>query len=423
MENIDVSRAGRECLAETDRIVGEYGPRLAGTRACSEAAEQIAASSKGFADSVTVEPFRVHPVSFYAYTKVLPVSYVLGMIALLVAGRYSIVPLVGLAVGIVLMLSQFAFYWHWGDALFSPRTGKNVEAVIEPAGPAEQELILSGHHDSAPVARIFSGPFARFYVVAILAPYVFFLFELGVLLAHMIRGNGGLAPVWTLACLVLGLPFVVGYFFLVNLRRGSPGAGDNLISSVMAVRIGKEIAARREDLLRSTRLRIVSFDAEEAGLRGSAAYFRRHAADLGKLPCVHLNFDSLYSLRDLQVLTSDINGTVPLSRELVETVIDCARECGFNARPFGMIFGAGGTDAAESARRSIPSTSIIAMPTEIVREGLVYHTPSDTVEHIEPAIVEACMRIALRVLERVEKGGVPADSPRKHSLAQRTRRA
>ena len=47
----------------------------------------------------------------------------------------------------------------------------------------------------------------------------------------------------------------------------------------------------------------------------------------------------------------------------------------------------------------IPSTSIIAIPTEIVREGLVYHTPRDTVEHIEPAVVEACMRIVLRFLE------------------------
>ncbi len=65
------------------------------------------------------------------------------------------------------------------------RTGTNVEAVIEPAGKAERELILSGHHDSAPVARIFSGPFSRFYVVAILAPYLFFVVELVLLLVRL----------------------------------------------------------------------------------------------------------------------------------------------------------------------------------------------------------------------------------------------
>jgi hypothetical protein len=44
------------------------------------------------------------------------------------------------------------------------------------------------------------------------------------------------------------------------------------------------------------------------------------------------------------------------------------------------------------------------MSTEIVRSGLVYHTPRDTVEHIEPAVVEACMRIVLRFLLKLESG-------------------
>jgi hypothetical protein len=38
-----------------------------------------------------------------------------------------------------------------------------VNGVVEPAGRVEVVLIISGHHDSAPVARIFSGPFQRYY--------------------------------------------------------------------------------------------------------------------------------------------------------------------------------------------------------------------------------------------------------------------
>jgi hypothetical protein len=63
-----------------------------------------------------------------------------------------------------------------------------------------------------------------------------------------------------------------------------------------------------------------------------------------------------------------------------------------------------GSDAAEAARVGIPSTTIIAMPTGIVRADLVYHTPRDTVEHIEAAAIEACMRIALRYLSRLDAG-------------------
>jgi hypothetical protein len=308
------------------------------------------------------------------------------------------------------MICQFGFYRHLGDALFPRRTGTNVEAVIEPAGKAERELILSGHHDSAPVARIFSGPFGALYPVAIIAPYLFFGVELVLLLVRLSGSAEAAARPWVLPFLVAGLPFVAGYFFLVALRHGSPGAGDNLVSSIMMVRLGKDIAGRRDALLRSTRIRIVSFDAEEAGLRGASAYCRAHAAGLKRLPCVHLNFDSLYRLQDLQVLTSDINGIVRLSRPLADRLVACAEEFGFPMRTFGMVFGAGGTDAAECARAGIASTSVIAIPTSIVRSGLVYHTPRDTVEHIEPAVVEACMRIVLRFLERLEAGHAPDGS-------------
>ena len=414
--SIDIPTLAAACLQETGRLVDAHGPRLTGTRPCEAVAEDIARQMGTFADSVRREPFEVHPGSFYAYMKILPVSYLLGMAALLAAGRtgplavaiVGVPAVAGLAAGIALMVCQFWFYRHAGDALFARRSGTNVEAVIEPAGVPACELILSGHHDSAPVARILSGPFDRFFAVAILAPYLFFVAELVLLVVRLSGHAAALPGRWVPPFLLAGLPFVAGYFFLVALRRGSPGAGDNLVSSMMVVGLGRQIAARREVLLRSTRLRIVSFDAEEAGLRGASAYFAAHAADLKRLPCVHLNFDSLYRLRDLQVFRSDINGTVGLSRPLVDRLVECARECGFTMRTFGMIFGGGGTDAAESAKAGIPSTSIVGLPTEVVRTGMVYHTPRDTVEHVEPAAVEACAGIALRFLELVERDGAAA---------------
>jgi aminopeptidase YwaD len=417
MENktggIDIAAAARACLAETARLVAKHGARLAGGAACTDTAAEIARDLGEFADSVRVETFRVHPGSFYAYMKILPPAYVVGLVALLAADRIGqpaaaglgALAVVGLLAGIVLMTCQFGIYRHLGDRLFPRRTGTNVEAVIEPVAAAEREIILSGHHDSAPVARIFSGPFARIYAMAIIAPYLFYLGEVA-LLAARVFGAPRPAGAGMVIFLLAGLPFVAGYFFMVDLRRGTPGAGDNLVSSVMVARLGREIAARRSDLLGSTRIRIVSFDAEEAGLRGAAAYFRAHAGELKRVPCFHLNFDSLYRLRDLQVLTSDVNGVVRLSRPLVDRLVACAAECGIEVRKFGMVFGAGATDAAESARAGIPSTTIIGIPTAVVRTGLVYHTPRDTVEHVEPAAVEACLRIALRFLERVEAGGI-----------------
>jgi len=44
------------------------------------------------------------------------------------------------------------------------------------------------------------------------------------------------------------------------------------------------------------------------------------------------------------------------------------------------------------------------MPTAVVREGLVYHTPRDRVEAIEPGVVEACLRLVARYVALLESG-------------------
>jgi aminopeptidase YwaD len=62
-----------------------------------------------------------------------------------------------------------------------------------------------------------------------------------------------------------------------------------------------------------------------------------------------------------------------------------------------MTFGGGATDAAEFAAIGISATTMIAMPTSIIRKGLVYHTMQDTVDAIEPEAVAACLSIAERL--------------------------
>lgn len=404
MAKIDFAALARACLERTEGLVGRHGPRLAGSEPAKAVARELAEELRGFCDRVRVDEFHAHPASFYAYTKILPAAYFLGLLSIFAFRGLYLAPLLGLLSGIALMLSQFGLYGRLGDGLFPRRTCLNVEGIVEPEGEAELELIVSGHHDSAPVARIYSGPFQRWYAVAIFAPYPFFLLELG-LLSALLAGLASGPPPWAAPALLAGLPFAVAYFFLVDTARGSPGAGDNLVSSALATGIARELAARRGELLRRTRIRAVSFDAEEAGLRGSAAYMRARREELGGLPVFMLNFDSLYSAAELHVLVSDVNGTVRLSRGMAEDAADCLRAEGLAPRLYPMAFGGGGTDAAEAARAGIQATTVIAMPTAVVREGLVYHTPRDRVEAIEVEAVEACLRLVVRYLALLESGG------------------
>ena len=147
MRPIDFTAAARDCISETDRLLRNHGPRLAGTAACTAAAQELAAELRKYADTVNVMQFPVHPGVFYAYTKILPIVYAAGLMVLLLFPQFSFLPAIGLCAGIALMLFQFAFYRHVGDGFFRRRTGNNVEGVVEPDGRAERELIISGHHD------------------------------------------------------------------------------------------------------------------------------------------------------------------------------------------------------------------------------------------------------------------------------------
>jgi len=44
-------------------------------------------------------------------------------------------------------------------------------------------------------------------------------------------------------------------------------------------------------------------------------------------------------------------------------------------------------------------------PTAIARDGLVYHTPNDTVEHIDAEAVETCLNIVYRYIREKDHTG------------------
>ncbi len=393
---INFSDLSTKSLEQTDSFIQQFGPRLTGSDSCQKVAEELALSLSEFCDKTKIEDFNVHPDSFSFYVKLLPIMFFLCSILLYLKSYWVILPLIGLLLGIIMMIFIFGFYKHIFDRFFPKKNGKNVYGHIEPLQDVRQQIIISGHHDSAREIRILASRFQKFYAPVILLPYLFYLFSLVVIIIALI-GNFEIttSPI-ILGVFIISIPFVLFNFFILS-REGTPGAGDNLIASVMIIELGKYLASLKQadqNFLEHTRIILTSFDSEEAGLRGSAAFMKAHYEEFHKIPTYHLNFDSLYNFDEFHVLTHDINGLIPLSHEMVENLIDIGKNHGICLRKFKMIFGGGGTDAAESARIGIPATTIIAMPTNIIREGLVYHTRNDTIEFIEPAVVEGCLKIS-----------------------------
>ena len=193
---------------------------------------------------------------------------------------------------------------------------------------------------------------------------------------------------------------LIGQMWFFKNKKATPGAGDNLISSSLAIEIGKYYSQNK---LKNTRLIVASFDAEEEGLRGAYAFANKHEQEFKDTPTYLLNIDCPYYLKDLFFLTSDINGSVKMDMDLAEQLVSIAQEKGYPAKHQPIAFLTGGTDAGELAKKGVKATTLMAMPwTNNVRSH-VYHTPKDTIDAIEPESISAIVDIYTEFINRLDK--------------------
>jgi hypothetical protein len=388
----------RRVFAFTDQVVEQYPNRLAGTEACRDAANRIKQEFIKNCDpgSVQVEEFTVHPKSFLKYIPGLVVLYII--CSILLYFQFPLPALIGYSLAIFVFYSQFVRYWEVSDSLFPKTTGYNVFGTIEPEGEVRQQVIVSAHHDAAYVFQLIARVpkyYARFITGGILFLVLGFLVSLvGTILAIFHISLPGWIPLVLIAGSLLLLPLA---FFTSG--QVSPAAGDNMI----AVAIANETAKLFHDAkkvgtnpLRHTRLMVASFDAEEAGLRGARAFCQKHREELLRVKTYVLNIDTLYKVKDLSFLEKDLNASVKLSHEMAQDCVDIAKSLGYPAKISIMPFGAGSTDAAEFGKMRVEATTLVGISFDIsqFREGLVYHTPNDLSKYIEPAMVEAALKIA-----------------------------
>jgi hypothetical protein len=158
-----------------------------------------------------------------------------------------------------------------------------VYGEIDPIDEVQSCVIFSGHHDSAHIYNFFEDFPAIFMVRELLFFSMFIVstiylsvatasrFESGDLWQPQTRSEFNFAIGFTVA-----LIFVLPMWFYLN-KNGTPGAGDNMISTAVAFTLAEYFGVHR---LKHTRLMFVSFDAEEIGLRGSHAFFAKHKSEL-----------------------------------------------------------------------------------------------------------------------------------------------
>jgi aminopeptidase YwaD len=217
--------------------------------------------------------------------------------------------------------------------------------------------------------------------------------------------GSGVARVGALELALLIYPIVpsviFGLFFSQGRRNGGtvPGAADNSSACAVAVAMCRFLVRNPSYIPDDVEVRFVSFGSEEAGLRGSRRYVKRHLDELRRLDVQMLNVETV-AYHEIAILTSDVRG-VKNSPEMVKSVAAAALRAGVPHKVKPYPTGGGGSDAGSFSQAGLQAVTLLPfkIPEQIVA---FYHQKADRPEILT---VEPLLNVLKLVLEWVHNTG------------------
>lgn len=382
---MNINDMQKEVFERVDRLIKKHGPRLAGTKASLNCADDLYDELLTFSDKTKKDDFDVYKGAFLGWIRILVFSYVLGLVFLWL--NRPLISFILALLSIIILTLQFFLYLPLLDKLYPTRKARNVYGIIEPTKEVKQQVIISGHHDSAHVFNFFIHQ-PNLYNLRTTGSIAMVIMMIVLSLVSLILPNVAILQ-WIIKILLSLGVLLVGQMWFFSSRKAAPGAGDNLVATSVALTLGKHFRELRDQGkgLEHTRLIIASFDAEEEGLRGARAFAKMHENHFIKSKTYLLNMDCLYDEKELFFLTSDLNDFVKLDENLANELVEVADRLDIKTKTQRQAFLTGGTDAAELAKKGVHATTLIGMPWTNDSRSNVYHTPNDTLEHVSPKVV------------------------------------
>ncbi|MDC0559090.1 M28 family metallopeptidase [Candidatus Izimaplasma bacterium] len=391
---VNITEIRNKSFVLTKKVIDKIGPRLAGTKDSLDAAEMLKEEIKTYTDNVELEEFNVYKGAFLGWIRILVSCYLLAVVFLWI--KIPIVSVILIVFSLLILVFQFFLYKPMIDKFYPKKKGLNVIGKVEPSEDVKNQVIISGHHDSARIFNFFIHQ-PSLYNLRVTGGIALIIVLLLVSVISIFLTTGVIALILKI---IVSLGFLLtGQMWFFASSKGTPGAGDNLISSAMAIEIGRYFSVNK---LKSTRVIIASFDAEEEGLRGARAYAKKHKDEFKEIPTYLLNVDCPYYLNELFFMTSDINCSVELSTELATELVEIAHSKNYPATHKPITFLTGGTDAGELAKQGVHATTLMAMPWSNSERASVYHTPNDTIDSIEKETIDAAIDIFITFIKNKE---------------------
>ena len=371
-------------ISYIEDIISRFGGRYFGSDEEKQAQYYTADILRQYCDRVDVEEFHSALESHFQSLKGFCTVYLLVLLLL----RYDvrIAGIVGI-INTIFFVGHFLTYRHWLDFLFPQKPSWNVIGDVEPTGEVRSTVIVAGHIDSVKEFKWWYRFKQNGAVLTILAGFLIVLLGVYSVLSIIIDAAWFGYGWWFFALLS---PILV-VFFDMHGTEVVHGASDNLTGVALSVEMAKVFS---QDRLQHTRLRVISFGAEEACLRGSWAYAKAHKEQLLREKAFLFNLDTIKDPEHLTIGTSEVNTLVFYKKENLQLVEDAFKAAAVPVKKLPLMVGA--SDASAFHIQGLPAICVIGMDSAKLDPS--YHTRLDTVEHINPQAMESMKKVLIQFL-------------------------
>jgi aminopeptidase YwaD len=183
----------------TERIINSFGPRLPGSNACLKTADFLKKEYQKYCHRVIETDYEQYPDAIFYIPTVAAVTYIVG--GLFLVSGLAVLSTVTYALGLSYFIVQFILFENTFDRLFKKYPEKTVCGIIEPTHQANQQIIVSAHHDSPYICNFLSGN-QKLYAFRLFLPFLFYLFAFFASMTSLLLNNvldlGYIPRVWKL---------------------------------------------------------------------------------------------------------------------------------------------------------------------------------------------------------------------------------
>ncbi len=385
------------------KVCKDIGPRPSGSEAELKAEEFMAKQTGKAGDEVTTESFAMSDKAFFGWTKIDAV--LLFFAALFLLFKMPIVSLILALLATICLGGEFLFYKEFLEIFYGKKqTSHNTYVTRKASGETKRRIIFAGHADSSFEWRYTNlvGPGMMYFV------FIYAAIGLGwniVFSIVSLAQNNLIVPsveniAWYGWAALAFLPAFVLLFLFIDYNTCVDGANDNLTGCMVGAAVLKFMD---DNNIRFENTEVVAFfsGSEEAGLRGTKDYVKKHGNECKDIETVFVALDTFKDYEDMFIYNRDMSGLTKHDDRACKLLKKAALNAGIDMK-YSVIF-AGASDAAAATQAGIPSVSLAAMNPGPPR---YYHTRRDTADIIDLKTIEKGIEIALEAAYIFDEKGL-----------------